>query len=271
MSETVSTVAIENVQREYQHKGFALAGEALTPDEATRLDDIITDIVTNENNEFHRRVYDFNHAGRPLLHIKNMWKRYPEFATLYRDPRIIDMLHALTGQTSFRLWQDRFFYKPAKSGGIHTWHQDAVFLPFKPGYSATAVWISLNGADEENGAMWMVPGSYEWGNAESTLESLGASVDTSATLPDQYCGHPVTREPCPVPKGWMHIHDGYTWHCSSSNWSERPRNAIGLFYVSADALFDGASKWAKDYEGEDGQPLDDQLYPRVEHGSSPHI
>ncbi|WP_194925909.1 phytanoyl-CoA dioxygenase family protein [Catenulispora pinisilvae] len=247
----------------YHRDGFVRGQRLLEDAHADELHEIIREIVENPDHEYHRRVYDFKHAGRPLLHIKNMWKRYDAFAQLYRHPLLTEALHNLTGHTRFHLWQDRFFYKPANAGGIHTWHQDSTFLPFLPPFRTVSAWISLNGADEDNGAMWMVPGSHGWGDATDHMERLAEHVGAADQIPDVYQGHEVSRHLCPVPKGYVHFHDAFTWHCSGPNWSDRSRSAIGLFFVTADVRFDGENKWAKDYEGEHGQPLDTRFYPEV--------
>src|SRR3954453_3435773 len=145
MSVENSTVGIlldDSAATRYERDGFVLGGRLLTDDQADELHETITEIVENPEHQYHKRVYDFKHGGRPLLHIKNMWKRYESFAQLHTHPLVTEALHKLTGQNRFHLWQDRFFYKPAKAGGIHTWHQDSTFLPFLPPFKVVSVWIS---------------------------------------------------------------------------------------------------------------------------------
>jgi phytanoyl-CoA hydroxylase len=247
----------------FHERGFVL-GNRLLPDElASHMYDLIDDIVRNEDNQYHKRVYNFGHGGRPLLHIKNMWKRYDVFRNLHQHPAIYAGLCELTGQDSFHLWQDRFFYKPAGEGGFHTWHQDSKFLPFLQPYTAVSVWIALNDADGDNGAMSMVPGSHRWGDASELLEEVAQYAGDGRPLPAEYQGQRIETVLCPVPRGSAHLHSGSTWHGSGPNWSDRPRSAIGLFYVGAQVRFDGGSVWAKDYDGEHGQPLNAEFYPLV--------
>ncbi|MFI7068846.1 phytanoyl-CoA dioxygenase family protein [Micromonospora sediminicola] len=249
---------------EFQSRGFVLGNRLLTDDQADEMFGIIQDIVTNDDNPYHKRVYDFKHGGRPLLHIKNMWKRYEVFNNLHQSPQIYDALRALTGLDEFHLWQDRFFYKPPASGGFHTWHQDSKYLPFLKPYTAASVWIALNDADADNGAMSMVPGSHQWGDASDFLEGIADHAADGRPLPDSYGDHKIQSTLCPVPRGYAHFHSGSTWHGSGPNWSDRPRCAIGLFFVGADVRFDGNSMWAKDYEGKHGEPLDAEFYPRLD-------
>lgn len=249
--------------RSFHERGFVLGNRLLSNDAANEMFEIIQDIVTNPENQFHKRVYDFKHGGRPLLHIKNMWKRYEVFKNLNQHPDVYAALCEMTGQETFHLWQDRFFYKPAGEGGFHTWHQDSKFLPFLEPYTAVSVWIALNDADEDNGAMTMVPGSHLWGDASDFLAEVEQYAADGRPLPKEYDGHAIETVLCPVPCGFAHLHSGRTWHCSGPNWSDRPRSAIGLFFVGGDVRFDGNNMWAKDYEGEHGQPLSPEHYPLV--------
>lgn len=248
----------------FKANGFVLGGQLLSPEDADAVNEIITDIVVNPDNQYHARVYDFKHGGRPLLHIKNMWKRYDIFADMYRNPRILASLQALTGATAFNLWQDRFFYKPADSGGFHTWHQDSSYLPFLRPYTALSAWIALTDATADNGAMRMVPGSHLWPDGTQVLEETAEYASDGRPLPESFAGHVIREVDCPVQKGYVHFHSSSTWHCSLPNWTHAPRCAIAFFYVAYGARFDGENRWAKDYEGEHGEPLNPAYYPLVE-------
>ncbi|WP_315833464.1 phytanoyl-CoA dioxygenase family protein [Bradyrhizobium prioriisuperbiae] len=248
---------------EYAEHGFTLGDQLLTDDEADELFEIISSVVTDEHNPHHQRVHDFRHGGRPLLHIRNMWQRFEQFNRLHKNARLINALSDLTGAESFNLWQDRFFYKPAESGGFHTWHQDAAYLPFMHPYNQLTAWIALNDADEENGAMSMVPGSQNWGDASEFIEEIASYAGDDRPLPNNYGGRAVDVELCPVKKGCVHFHTGLTWHASGPNWSSRPRCGIALHYVVAPVRFDATHKFAKDYGGAHGNLLDPELYPLV--------
>jgi ectoine hydroxylase-related dioxygenase (phytanoyl-CoA dioxygenase family) len=251
------------VLAEFERDGFCLGERLLTDGEADHLYGIVHDIVVNDTNPYHQRVYDFKHGGRPLLHIKNMWRRYDEFRRLHENPRILGALHALTGLERFHLFQDRFFYKPAGSGGYHTWHQDAFYHPFLEPYVEVGVWIALTEADAENGTMSMVADSHRWGDAAEFLDEIAEYASEDRPLPERYGEHTIEVKVCPVPKGHAHFHSGAAWHASGPNWSDRVRCGVGLFFVDASVRFDGNSRWAKDYQGAHGEHLDPDVYPLV--------
>lgn len=254
----------ENQLKQYEESGFVLGNRLLSDEKARDLMNIIEDIITNEDNPYHKRVYNFKHGGTPLLHIKNMWKRYEEFTEIYQNKELIQTLYQLTGVKRFHLWQDRFYYKPANSGGFHTWHQDAAYHPFLRPYTQINAWIALNDTDAENGAMTMVVGSHKWGEAFEFMDEVSMYAKDGQPLPEKYLDKKVKVVVSQVPAGFVHFHDALTWHCSGPNWSSRPRCAIGLHLVAADVRFDANHKYAKDYDGIHGENLDPSLYPLVE-------
>ena len=109
-----------------------------------------------------------------------------------------------------------------------------------------SAWIPLDTADEENGCMWMVPGSHRWGNQMEFLVSAAGlkTLDEFSSLPpfDPPAGAPiqaVTTRPCPVQRGEVHFHHSLTWHGSPFNQSTRPRQALAIHYMTSEAVFTG--------------------------------
>jgi ectoine hydroxylase-related dioxygenase (phytanoyl-CoA dioxygenase family) len=261
-----SLVTPENMA-EYRADGFTLGQRFIDEELADHLCGVVRDIVENEKNEHHSRVYDFNvRAGhqRPLLHIKNMWKRYDAFRQVHQHPSLLQALRDLTGSSQFNLWHDRFFYKPPRSGGFHTWHRDLDYLPFLEPYAAINCWVALDEVDEENGAMSMIKGSRVWGLGHlDELRRIENHSKDNLALPTTIGGHKVEVALCPVPKGHVHFHDCGTWHGSGPNWSDRSRCGFGMFFVNSEVRFDGGNRWAKDYVGSHGERLDPEHYPLI--------
>jgi hypothetical protein len=53
------------------------------------------------------------------------------FRRLRDHPRILDMLHAIMGDT-LQLWRDVCMMKPARVGREKSWHQDSCYWPWEP-------------------------------------------------------------------------------------------------------------------------------------------
>ena len=72
-------------------------------------------------------------------------------------PRVLDVLEGLIGPDVLALQSMLFFNPPGKGG--QGWHQDAYYIQTQPN-SLIGVWIALDRADEENGCLWVAPGSH---------------------------------------------------------------------------------------------------------------
>jgi len=70
--------------------------------------------------------------------------------------RILDVLEALIGPDVLALQTMLFFNAPGMGG--QGWHQDAYYITTYPD-TLIGTWLALERADEENGCVWIAPGS----------------------------------------------------------------------------------------------------------------
>lgn len=216
-------------------------------------------------------------SDSPVWQIVNIWEASPAFERLIYHPFIVKAISQLTGQQDLQVWHDQIQYKPAETGGATTWHQDAPLWPIIKPMTPVSAWIPMDDADEENGCMWMVPGSHKWGNQIDFLRTNGdlqklEEFDRLAGFeaPD---GAAVTPRPWPVKKGEVSFHHSLTWHGSPFNESTRPRRAIAIHYMTGDAVFDaGGNHIMKQFvDLPDGAPMADAgpHFPTVSRGGEP--
>jgi len=95
-------------------------------------------------------------------------KRYPRLLQPHRgdkismdymvDPRLDEWLTALLGQSPYAVQTMVYFKAPGSKG--QALHQDQRYLRVEPG-TCMAAWLALEDTDEENGCMFMVPGTSE--------------------------------------------------------------------------------------------------------------
>ena len=71
-------------------------------------------------------------------------------------PRIVDVLEALIGPDILGLQTMLFFKQPGQGG--QGFHQDSYYIPTQPD-TLIGAWMAIDRADEENGCLWMTPGS----------------------------------------------------------------------------------------------------------------
>ena len=166
-------------------------------------------------------------------------RRYPRMAQMHRwddtslrwllDPRISSRLAHLLGGDPFAV-QTMVYFKPPGSRG-QALHQDNFYLRAQPG-TCVAAWLALDGADEDNGCLLVVPGSHRWPilctEAADTRESF---TDVTVPLPPGERAIPVRMDP-----GDVLFFNGSLVHGSLPNRTEdRFRRALIGHYIQAEA------------------------------------
>jgi hypothetical protein len=129
-------------------------------------------------------------------------------------------------------WFSQFVTKHpdgARGTSEFPWHQDNGYGAVTPATNIT-VWTALDDVDEQNGCVWVVPGSHRQGllphrtpNADSWHMTLAVEGD----------GIPVRMK-----AGEAVAFSGLTLHRSTLNHTDRPRRAFFLEYADCDALVD---------------------------------
>ena len=155
-----------------------------------------------------------------------------------RHPAFLDMLEQLVGPDII-LWGTTIFGKPAGTGQVIPWHQDAEHWPIKPP-ATIIIWIALDACTPENGCLRYIPGSHK-GPARhvqmAAVEAREAAVGWCWT--SAMWTRPRPRDVVLEP-GQISIHDTWIVHGSNPNRSARRRAALALRYMPSTSLFDHA-------------------------------
>lgn len=197
----------------------------------------------------------------PVWQIVNIWEASEPFFELIHNPTIVEEMAQLTRAKALRIWHDQIQYKPATTGGVNMWHQDAPLWPILAPMTEVTAWVALDDVDEENGCMSMVPGSHSWGNHWPMLREL-PSFDA---MPSEFEGRQIEVRTCPVRRGEVHYHHALTWHGSNSNRSGRPRRAIALHFMTDATRFvaSGEHVMKPFVEVCDGEVMEGKHFPLV--------
>lgn len=89
------------------------------------------------------------------VHMLHLVDQISEQALLH--PRVLDVIEALTGPDVLALQTMLFFNAPGMGG--QGWHQDSYYITTYPD-TLMGAWMALERADEENGCLWVAPGSH---------------------------------------------------------------------------------------------------------------
>ena len=250
----------EQVQQ-FHRDGFLNAGHILDDEQLAELSSDLDRVIAKGPDGFAgdepRPVSfrDLNATGdavtaTPVWQIVNIWEAATSFERLVHHPAIVTGISQLTGFGDLQVWHDQVQYKPAAIGGATGWHQDAPAWPTLEPMTQVSAWIPFDDADLDNGCMWMVPGSWRWGNQREyfasrpqqkrprTLEEF-ARIGEDFRPPGMPRPGQVQARPCPVRRGEVHFHHALTWHGSPANASPRRRRAVAIHYMTGAARYTG--------------------------------
>lgn len=260
---------------EFHRNGFLNGGRILTDEELealrTDLDGILERGPDSFSSEEPQPVSFRNMSRRgdestelAVWQIVNIWEASSAFERLIYHPSIVKGISQLTDAPDLMVWHDQIQYKPPNYGGATRWHQDAPLWPIILPMTPVSAWIALDDADEENGCMWMVPGSYKWGDqmdflrTQQHLEQREEFMNIEGfSPPDDSEVKSVAPQPRPVKSGEVSFHHSLTWHGSPFNRSDRPRRAIAIHYMTGESRFvaSGQHLMKQFVTLEDGEPM----------------
>jgi len=156
--------------------------------------------------------------------------RYSEKARAwFLNPAVMDVLKELLGSEAFGT-QTMYYYKPpgAKGQGMH---QDNFYLLASPA-TCIAAWTPIDDATEDNGCLWVVPGSHRHDIHCPKAKSGGKWFNYGDSHINPF---PRDAKPVPVPvrRGQTLFFGGHLIHGSGPNRTkDRSRRTFIGHYVS---------------------------------------
>ncbi len=149
--------------RAYHRAGFLVVPDAMTAAELSELRQETTAICRGD-----RGAVDGVEPAPPDAADAEVLRQYlcihfphkisETMAGYLRHPVIADTLQRLVGP-NVKCMQSMLFVKASGKPG-QAWHQDEFFIPTRD-CSLTAAWIALDDATQENGCLWVIPGSHQ--------------------------------------------------------------------------------------------------------------
>jgi phytanoyl-CoA hydroxylase len=255
----------ESEVSQFNERGFLNGGQLLDGEIVEELRNELARVIEERDREDVKQPVLCRNLNpnpeTPVWQVVNVWEASEPFRVLLDNQKVVEEMAQLTGATRLKIWHDQIQYKPAETGGVNMWHQDAPLWPILAPMTEVSAWIALDDVDVDNGCMSMVPGSHLWGNQIAFIRSLGGFED----MPETFEGKEVEIVRCPVRKGEVHYHHALTWHGSHANTSDRPRRAIAIHYMTEETRFvaSGEHVMKSFVTVEDGEELVGEHFPEV--------
>lgn len=143
------------------------------------------------------------------------------------DRRFEALLHELLGEKPLAA-QSMFYFKPPGARG-QALHQDNFYLKVAPG-TCVAAWVALDAADEQNGGLFVVPGSHKL----DVLCPHAADLSKSFTIEEVDVPAGMSAVPVELKAGDVLFFNGSVIHGSFSNTARnRFRRSFICHYVPA--------------------------------------
>lgn len=251
-------------QVDFFHENGYLAGiKLLDEEQIERLREELKELFNPQHPKNHLFYeYHTNESSSPdhvLFHALGAWRISVGFHDVLWNPAFVKPASQLLGG-SVRFWHDQLFCKPAKHGGVVAWHQDYSYWTRTKPMAHLTCWVGLDDADEDNGCLYYVPKSHQWGLIEKP-ELAGDMNGIYRFLTEEQIAQfkPI---PIPLKKGYAAFHHPLLMHGSYANRTERPRRAFvlnvfkdGVCSDSNDTLLEGVPPIPK------GQKMEGKFFP----------
>ena len=249
----------------FQRDGYVNGGLALDEDKVEDLRSELARVIADDGKPDVKQPVSLRNLSRddnhPVYQIVNIWEASAPFHKLTSNAKIVEEIAQLTGASKLKVWHDQIQYKPAETGGVNMWHQDAPLWPIILPMTEVSAWVALDDVDEGNGCMSMVPGSQAWGNQMAFIRDL----ESYDAMPDTFEDKSIAVIRRPVKKGEVHYHHALTWHGSHANTSDRPRRAIAIHYMTDETRYvaSGEHLMKSFVDVADGEVLEGDHFPTV--------
>lgn len=226
--------------KEFEAEGFLVVDDLLSPSEVDELKEHTEQIADGhlpfpqEFLEWEPGTANENRCMMTLRKINSCANHDPFFVDHAAKPAILDVIESLLGP-DIKLFGDQAFIKPP-GGTEKTYHQDSAYFAIEPKAIITC-WAALDDVTEENGCLWVIPGSHKVGIVDHSQEwMIGDRKDMM--VPDDKLDR--DREvPITMKAGSCSFHHSVLLHRSGPNNTETHRRGLATHYMSSHSQWVG--------------------------------
>lgn len=211
----------------YSEQGYLLVGRTLTD---TGLDAMRKQCMHAWNAE--KTQYDPDGTWLKNALMTNIHHGASIVRDFYFEGPIVDVACQLIGP-NIKGATSQLTFKMRGNTQPFGWHQDNGYGELDP-YNTISTLTALDDADEQNGCLWIIPGSHRRGQIDVSSHSVQAK---SAQKAIELTVDEATAIPVPMRAGETLVFHCWTLHKSNGNLAqERDRRLLFLRYADADAV-----------------------------------
>ena len=210
----------------YSREGYLRLGHTLTDVGLALIRQQCMQAWASEKGEFDDRQTWLHNALLVNIH------RYSDIARRYFfEGPLVDVAEKLVNP-NIKATSSQLTFKLRGNNQSFAWHQDSGYGQLDPDNSMTTL-TALDDTDEENGCLWIVPGSPARGriDVKYTLEEKQAKKEIRLDVDES------EARPAPLKAGECLVFHNWMLHKSGGNRSpDRDRRLLFLRYADADAV-----------------------------------
>lgn len=215
-------------REQYDRDGYLSPIDALSAAEVTELRAAFDELEAQVGKE------------KAQIGIAAMEDEIPFIRKFATHPAILDAVCSVAGPDLYLIATHIFCKYPTDELGAAfvAWHQDVTYWGLEPPKAFTA-WLAIDDADEQNGAMLIIPGSHQLGildHGKSDEDGNLLSVN-QAIAEDQLS--PETAVTITLKAGQISLHHGQVVHGSRPNHSNRRRCGMTIRFTTPDVAWVG--------------------------------
>ncbi|HXI19370.1 MAG TPA: phytanoyl-CoA dioxygenase family protein [Chloroflexota bacterium] len=218
---------------QFREQGFLAIDGAFTLDEVQAALDGMLDVIDGKYPAY--RGLQFEAGARPLLTTtpreqkQDLVRKLSHFTqhdarlhAIATHPKLLSLAERIIGDKP-GIFEDKALIKPPKIGREKPWHQDHAYWNLPLDARIVTAWIALDAATEENGCLYVIPGSHREGPVVHFKRRDWQMCD------DQVQTARVVA--APLKPGGVLLFDSYLQHGTPANSSHERRRALQFVYI----------------------------------------
>lgn len=219
---------------EFRENGFLIFPELFSAEEIdalrneiVRMHDVESDHVVRERTGGLRTIFRVHEADGPT--------HSPPFRALSRSPRLLGPATEVLGEEDVYIYHSKVNTKVAIEGTVWLWHQDYGYWYWDgvPTGDLVTSTVFLDEATEQNGCLYIVPGSHKIGRLEPYADEETTSYK-QWTIERNELVEVLRSHPTPValtgPPGTAAVFHANVLHASGHNLSPNDRWQVYFVY-----------------------------------------
>lgn len=156
------------------------------------------------------------------------------------DDRLLNLVQDIV-HPGIAIYSAKLVPKLPHNDAVCHWHQDdAYYAEVSQSDTRMSVWVPLHDSDEDNGCLWVIPGSHAWG-LQPYEQKEGGYCNKGLIPPEDFDFSQAV--PVPAQAGDVLLFSALLWHSSQGNRTDRLRRAFIVSYQEGTVPAGNKDQW----------------------------